>query len=180
MAPMLEYWRRYELSWVILQNILSSECMARFIMMSAYEPKQRNIAFIKSAPYPPTHQHTLAMLSPIDTRLALVIRQCQPAARQSVSQWVRWRASWKNSASWKFGNQMTSLSIPVLYLLSIVVAIALLESKRIVGPTHPKIAPLKSKRIRGSTHPAFPLLFSPFPWKYCIVDPPTIQVITFN
>ena len=75
---------------------------------------------------------------------------------------------------------MTSLSFPVLSLLSIVVAIALLESKRMVGPTHPMIAPLKSKRIRGSTHPAFPLLFSPLSWKYCIVDPPTIQVISLT
>ena len=62
-------------------------------------------------------------------------------------------------------------------VLSIVVAIALLESDQIDGSTHP----LESKRIHGRAHPALPLLSSPLiSWKYCIIDPPTNQVIISN
>ena len=76
-----------------------------------------------------------------------------------------------------FGNQMTKMSIPAQSVLSIVVAIAALESDKIHGSTHP----LKSKRIHGSAYPALPLLSSPLiSWKYCIVDPPTNQVIISN
>ena len=76
-----------------------------------------------------------------------------------------------------FGDEMTNRSIPAQSVLSMVVAIALLESDQIDGSTHP----LESKRIHGSAYPALPLLSSPLiSWKYCIIDPPTNQVMISN
>ena len=115
--------------------------------------------------------HSLSHVA-LDTRLAFVIRQFQQAAASQVE--TGEQAARINLG---FGDEMTNRSIPAQSVLSMVVAIALLESDQIDGSTHP----LESKRIHGRAHPALPLLSSPvISWKYCIVDPPTNQVISSN
>ena len=123
--------------------------MAGFAMMRAYEPKQRNIAFIKTAPHPPTPNSL-----PCNTWHKVGIsHKVVPAA---ASQPVRWRRL-KSDASLNLGHQLWSqmahLSVPAL---SIIVAIALLERNQVGGSAH-HISP-------------------PISWKYCIVNPPLIQV----
>ena len=125
--------------------------MAGFAMMRAYKPKRRNIAFIKTAPHPPTRtRQTL----PCNTWHKVGIsHKAVPAA---ASQPVRWRLL-NSDASWNLGHQLGSkmahLSIPALAFF---VAIALLERNQVGGSAH-HISP-------------------PVSWKYCIVNPPLIQV----